>query len=1336
MSVVLPLRGVTALSDFRVEKLFQKAAALGLPEVKLSSEFWYFVGSEKTLDAATVEKLQALLAAQSVEQTPKAREGLHLFLVTPRLGTISPWASKATNIAENCGLEGIERIERGMAVWLEGALTNGQKQQWAALLHDRMTESVLTDIDAAAQLFHHIQSETFSSVDVLGGGKEALVKANTEMGLALSADEIDYLVENYQALNRNPSDVELMMFAQANSEHCRHKIFNADFILNGEKQPKSLFGMIRDTHNAHPEGTVVAYKDNSSVIEGAKIERFYPNAAENQGYRFHEEDTHIIMKVETHNHPTAIAPFAGAATGAGGEIRDEGATGKGSRPKAGLTGFTVSNLNIPDLKQPWEQDYGKPEHISSPLDIMIEGPIGGAAFNNEFGRPNLLGYFRTFEEKFDGQVRGYHKPIMIAGGLGSIQAQQTHKDEIPEGALLIQLGGPGMLIGLGGGAASSMDTGTNDASLDFNSVQRGNPEIERRAQEVIDRCWQLGDQNPIISIHDVGAGGLSNAFPELVNDAGRGAVFKLREVPLEEHGLSPLQIWCNESQERYVLSILEKDLETFRAICERERCPFAVVGTATDDGHLKVRDDLFSNNPVDLPLNVLLGKPPKTTRSDKTVRSSEKPFNAGNIDITEAAYRVLRLPTVAAKNFLITIGDRSVGGMTHRDQMVGKYQTPVADCAVTMMGFNTYRGEAMSMGEKPTVALFDAPASGRMCVGEAITNIAAVNIGDIGNIKLSANWMAACGNEGEDEKLYRTVEAVSKACQALDLSIPVGKDSLSMKTVWQDGEEKKSVVSPLSLIISAFTPVEDVRKTVTPQLKNVEDSVLLFIDLGFGKARMGGSAFGQVYNNMTGDAPDLDDTDRLKDFYGVIQQLVAKDKLLAYHDRSDGGLFATLAEMAFAGRCGLDITLGSILFATTIATYTPAQVDHDLGFVNAGSIISTEENVIRSLFNEELGAVLQVRAEDADYVLKQFDKKEFFVNKGGFSPRKIGKFASHYIGTINPTSDRLVITVDDETLFDQPRADLQRAWQETSHAIQRLRDNPACADSEFALIGDNERSALFANVKFDVNEDIAAPFINSGAKPKIAILREQGVNGQIEMAAAFTRAGFDAYDVHMSDLMAGRVNLADFKMLAACGGFSYGDVLGAGEGWAKSILFHPALRDQFAAFFADPNTLTLGVCNGCQMVSNLAEIIPGAETWPKFKRNLSEQFEARLSMVHVPKSASLILNEMQGSSLPVVVSHGEGRADFALHGGNISADLGIALQYVDGQNQVTQTYPLNPNGSPQGIAGVTNADGRVTIMMPHPERVYRAAQMSWKPEDWTELSGWYRLFAGARKALG
>ena len=1298
MSVVLPLRGVTALSDFRVEKLFQKAAAAGLPKVKLESEFWYFVSSEQAVDAATVEKLQALLDAQNVADVPAASDGLHLFLITPRIGTISPWASKATNIAENCGLQGIERIERGMAVWIHGQLSAEQQQQWAALLHDRMTESVLTDIQAAAQLFRHIDSETFSTVDVLAEGKAALVKANSELGLALSADEIDYLVENYQILQRNPSDVELMMFAQANSEHCRHKIFNADFILNGEAQPKSLFRMIRDTHEAHPQGTVVAYKDNSSVIEGAKIERFYPRADEQQGYRFQEEDTHIIMKVETHNHPTAIAPFAGAATGAGGEIRDEGATGKGSRPKAGLTGFTVSNLNIPGLEQPWEQAYGKPGHIASPLDIMIEGPIGGAAFNNEFGRPNLLGYFRTFEDRFDGQVRGYHKPIMLAGGLGSIQAQQTHKDEIPEGALLIQLGGPGMLIGLGGGAASSMDTGTNDASLDFNSVQRGNPEIERRAQEVIDRCWQLGERNPIISIHDVGAGGLSNAFPELVNDAGRGAVFKLRDVPLEEHGLSPLQIWCNESQERYVLAILEQDLDTFRAICERERCPFAVVGTATDDGHLQVRDDLSSNNPVDLPLNVLLGKPPKTIRSDRTVARTAEAFRSDGIDLTEAAYRVLRLPTVAAKNFLITIGDRSVGGMTHRDQMVGKYQTPVADCAVTMMGFNTHQGEAMSMGEKPTVALFDAPASGRMCVGEAITNIAAVNIGEMGNIKLSANWMAACGNAGEDEKLYRTVEATSQVCQALDLGIPVGKDSLSMKTVWQDGAEQKSVVSPLSLIISAFAPVKDVRKTVTPELQAVQDSVLLAVDLGNGKARMGGSALGQVYNKLTGEAPDVDDAGRLKAFYNAVQQLVQDDKLLAYHDRGDGGLFATLVEMAFTGRTGLDIDVSAL---------TAGEADaHDAA--------------IRALFNEELGAVVQVAAQDAAAVTA------LFAGVG---------IAVHTVAGL-AADETVTIRNQNGIIFQEGRLKLQQAWQETSHAIQRLRDNPECADSEFALLADNERSALFADLTFDVNENIAAPFIASGAKPKIAILREQGVNGQIEMAAAFTHAGFDAYDVHMSDLMSGRVNLNTFQMLATCGGFSYGDVLGAGEGWAKSVLFHPALRDQFSAFFTNPNTLTLGVCNGCQMVSNLADIIPGAASWPNFRRNLSEQFEARLSMVNVPKSASLILNEMAGSSLPVVVSHGEGRADFTRTGGTIPADLGIALQYVDGQNQVTQTYPLNPNGSPLGIAGVTNADGRVTIMMPHPERVSRAAQMSWKPADWTEQSGWARLFAGARKALG
>ncbi|WP_107726045.1 phosphoribosylformylglycinamidine synthase [Neisseria weaveri] len=1293
MSVVLPLRGVAALSDFRIEKLLQKAAAAGLPKAELSSEFWYFVSSESALNNETATKLQALLEAESVEKTPEAENSLHLFLITPRIGTISPWASKATDIAHNCGLGEIERIERGMAVWIKGELNAGQKQQWAALLHDRMTESVLPDFQTASQLFAHPEAQTFATVDVLGKGKDALIQANSELGLALSPDEIDYLLENYQALQRNPSDVELMMFAQANSEHCRHKIFNADFILNGEKQPKSLFGMIRDTHNAHPEGTIVAYKDNASIIEGAKIERFYPRADEQQGYRFSEEETHILMKVETHNHPTAIAPFAGAATGAGGEIRDEGATGRGARPKAGLTGFTVSNLNIPGFKQPWEGGYGKPDHISSPLDIMIEGPIGGAAFNNEFGRPNLLGYFRTFEEAFEGQMRGYHKPIMIAGGLGNIQAGQTHKDQIPEGALLVQLGGPGMLIGLGGGAASSMDTGSNTADLDFNSVQRGNPEIERRAQEVIDRCWQLGAGNPIIAIHDVGAGGLSNAFPELVNDAGRGAIFKLRDVPLEEHGLSPMQIWCNEAQERYVLSILPEHLDLFREICERERCPFAVVGTATDDGHLQVRDDLYDNNPVDLPLNVLLGKPPKTTRSDHTVRPSEKPFSGGHIDLKEAAYRVLRLPTVAAKNFLITIGDRSVGGMTHRDQMVGRYQTPVADAAVTMMGFNSHKGEAMAMGEKPTVALFNAPASGRMAIGEALTNLAGVNIGDIGNIKLSANWMAACGNAGEDEKLYRTVEAVSQACQELGISIPVGKDSLSMKTVWQDNGAQKSVTSPLSLIITGFAPVQDVRKTVTPELKNTADSVLLAVDLGFGKARMGGSALSQVYNDMAGEAPDIE-AGRLKAFYQVIQQLVAEDKLLAYHDRSDGGLFATLAEMAFAARCGLDVRL-------------PENAD-----------------ALSVLFNEELGAVLQVFRADVEAIQQAFSAADLLDT--------VSEIA------VPNNTDILHISSGNKVIFNESRLKLQQAWQETGHQIQRLRDNPECADSEFALLADDKRSALFADLKFDLKEDIAAPFIASGAKPKIAVLREQGVNGQVEMAAAFTRAGFDAYDVHMSDLMAGRVKLANFQMLAACGGFSYGDVLGAGEGWAKSILFHPELRDQFSAFFERGDTLTLGVCNGCQMVSNLAEIIPGTQGWPKFKRNRSEQFEARLSMVNVPKSPSLILAEMQGSSLPVVVSHGEGRADFAHIGGKISDGLNIALQYVDGLGAVTQTYPLNPNGSPQGIAGVTNADGRVTIMMPHPERVYRTAQMSWHPDDWqdSELSGWYRMFAGARKALG
>ncbi len=1309
MSVVLSLRGPVALLQFRLDKLMQKAQQLGLAgDVQLNTEFWYFIDSQNSLQPSTVNSLCALLDATQTE-LPEPTQDHHLFLITPRLGTISAWASKATEIAHNCGINEVSRIERGMAIWIKGDLSEADKETWKTILHDRMTETVLPSLEDAALLFQHPQAKTFTSIDVIGGGKEALEHANATLGLALSADEIDYLVENYQNnLKRNPSDIELMMFAQANSEHCRHKIFNADFVLDGEEQTKSLFGMIRDTHKASPEGTIVAYKDNASVIEGATIERFYPTASEEQGYRFHNEATHIVMKVETHNHPTAISPFAGASTGSGGEIRDEGATGRGARPKAGLAGFSVSNLNIPELTQPWEHysnqqaQYGKPDRISSALDIMIDGPIGGAAFNNEFGRPNLLGYFRTFEEQHEDKMRGYHKPIMIAGGLGNIQAIQTEKRIFPAGSLLIQLGGPGMLIGLGGGAASSMDTGANSADLDFDSVQRGNPEIERRAQEVIDRCWQLGENNPIISIHDVGAGGLSNAFPELVNDAGRGAIFKLRDVPLEEHGLSPMEIWCNEAQERYVLAIAPEDLDAFRAICERERSPFAVVGTATDDGHLQVRDDLFDNNPVDLPLNVLLGKPPKTTRTDKYIAPTNTPFDCSKIDIKDGVYRVLRLPTVANKNFLITIGDRSVGGLTARDQMVGRFQTPVANAAVTSMGFDTHRGEAMSMGEKAPLALFNAPASGRMAIGEAITNIASVNIGKMGNIKLSANWMAPCGNAGEDEKLYRTVAAVSELCQDLHISIPVGKDSLSMKTVWSEDETEKSVTSPLSLIITAFASVEDVRKTVTPELKHVEDSSLLLIDLGKGQARLGGSALTQVYKSLTDEAPDLSTSSLLANFYAAMQDLVSNETLLAYHDRGDGGLIATLVEMMFTSHVGLNINISTSMDAILSRGY------------------NLKDATVRALFNEELGAVIQVANKDLNAVNALFAQYNL-------------SDAVHVLGHLNG-SDRLVVQNGNTVLVSESRLEMQKAWSETSHHIQKLRDNPVCADSEFALLNDDKATALFAQTPFDVNEDIAAPYIATGVKPKIAILREQGVNGQVEMAAAFTRAGFDAYDVHMSDLMRSNVNLADFQALAACGGFSYGDVLGAGQGWAKSILFNNQLRDMFSSFFDRPDTLSLGVCNGCQMMSNLAQIIPGTDNWPTFVRNESEQFEARLSMVKLTQSPSVFFQGMEGAVIPVVVSHGEGRALFN-DTANMS-QLAIAGQYVDGLGRVTQQYPLNPNGSPEGIAAITNTDGRVTIMMPHPERVFKAVQMSWHPEEWTDLSAWYRMFANARKALG
>ncbi|PXX51145.1 phosphoribosylformylglycinamidine synthase [Aquitalea magnusonii] len=1319
MSTILKLRGGAALSQFRLEKLLAAAAEAGLPEISVKAEFWHFAESESQLSTEQQDILGKLLNYGEAPY-PEAPQG-ELFLVTPRLGTLSPWASKATDIARHCGLEQVLRIERGTAYWISTAgisLSEEARQILAGLLHDRMTETVLATLDDADKLFVHMDPQPLTSVDILAGGRAALEAANRTLGLALSEDEIVYLVENFTRMGRNPTDVELMMFAQANSEHCRHKIFNAQFVIDGVEQGKSLFRMIRDTHDAHPEGTLVAYKDNASVIEGAFIDRFYP-APETAEYGFTTEPTDILMKVETHNHPTAISPFPGASTGSGGEIRDEGATGRGSRPKAGLTGFTVSNLNIPGFKQPWEvysdsqAEYGRPGRIASALQIMLDGPIGGAAFNNEFGRPNLTGYFRTFEEVVDGEVRGYHKPIMIAGGLGSIQQQQIHKNEIPEGALLIQLGGPSLLIGLGGGAASSMDTGANSENLDFDSVQRGNPEIERRCQEVIDRCWQYGAANPIVSIHDVGAGGLSNAFPELVNDAGRGAIFHLRKVHLEEKGMTPMQIWSNESQERYVLAILPQDLERFTAICERERCPFAVLGVATDDGHLQVRDDHFNNNPVDMPLEVLLGKPPRMTRDVKTVPLEFRVFDASRFDLKETAYRVLRNPAVADKSFLITIGDRSVGGMTARDQMVGPWQVPVADVAVTTMGFNSHRGEAMAMGERTPTALFDAAASGRMAIGESLTNIAASFVSHIGNIKLSANWMAAAGHPGEEARLYQTVEAVSRLSQDLGISIPVGKDSLSMKTVWEDGGEKKSVTAPVSLIVTAFSPVEDVRKTVTPQLRNEKDTDIILVDLGYGRCRLGGSIYGQVWKAMEGRAPDVESPAQLAAFFNTVQSLLRDDMLLAYHDRSDGGLFATLAEMMFAGHVGLTVDLQELVIERK---NTQRFIDD---FVQPTAEAATHGRIMRVLFNEELGAVLQVKKAHTSEVISRFMAagigRELFV-----------------LGKIN-SKDRLVINHHGEELFSESRVDLHKAWSETSYRLQRMRDNPACADSEHLLLSNTKSQGLFAKLSFDTEENPAAPFIATGARPRMAILREQGVNGQLEMAAAFDRAGFQAVDVHMSDIISGRVSLADFKGLAACGGFSYGDVLGAGEGWAKSVLFNPRAREQFEAFFQRADTFALGVCNGCQMMSNLSGIIPGAQHWPKFQRNASEQFEARFTMVEVTESPSIFLADMVGSQLPVVVSHGEGRAVFAP-----GAQDGVitALRYVDFDGRATETYPLNPNGSPDGITGVTTADGRFTIMMPHPERVFRTVQNSWHPDNWGENGAWFRMFASARRWVG
>ena len=1283
---MLILRGAPALSNFRTLKLLSGLQQQVPAVTAISSQFVHFADISESLD----EERQAVLA-RLLTYGPKTDGEVNyegqLFLVVPRIGTISPWASKATDIAKNTGLEAVRRIERGIAYFVSGNLSDADRQLVAARLHDRMVETVLSSFDDAAQLFIRQQPAPQTTVDILGGGRAALAEANIALGLALADDEIDYLVESFRSLGRNPVDVELMMFAQANSEHCRHKIFNASWTIDGEDQARSLFGMIKNTYQQGGEDVLSAYADNAAVVAGPEAGRFYPDP-NSKVYGYNQESINLLMKVETHNHPTAIAPFPGAGTGAGGEIRDEGAVGRGSKPKVGLNGFTVSNLQIPDFVQPWEQDYGKPGRIVTPLGIMIDGPLGGAAFNNEFGRPNIAGYFRTFEETFDGERRGYHKPIMLAGGYGNIKTEHVDKPPFAAGAKLVVLGGPAMLIGLGGGAASSMASGSSSEDLDFASVQRQNPEMERRCQEVIDACWQQGDNNPIAFIHDVGAGGLSNAFPELVKDGGCGGKFELRNVPNDEPGMSPLAIWCNESQERYVLAIKPEDLPRFEAICARERCPYAVVGEATDEKHLLVNDKHFDARPVDLPMSVLFGKPPKMHRVAERYQAPVTAFATDHIPVAEAVDRVLKHPAVASKNFLITIGDRSVTGMVVRDQMVGPWQVPVADCAVTTVSYDSFRGEAMSMGERTPVALLDAPASGRMAVAEAITNIAATRIEKLSDIKLSANWMSAAGHKGEDEKLFRTVEAVGmEFCPALGLTIPVGKDSMSMRTAWQEGEEDKAVTAPLSLIISAFSPVVDVRQTLTPQLRTDKgDTELLLIDLGNGKNRLGGSILAQVYNQL-GDVPaDLDKAEQLKAFFEAVQASLAANELLAYHDRSDGGVFATLAEMAFAGHVGVDIELA-------------------------------DQPLLAALFSEEAGAVVQVSREHSAAVQARFAK-------AGVPVESIARLNS---------DDQIRIRHQGEVVFAAPRAQLQAAWAETSYRIQSLRDNPVCARQEFEAIVRPD-PGFSARLSFDINEDVAAPFINTGVRPQVAVLREQGVNGHVEMAAAFDRAGFHAVDVHMSDLLSGRVSLDVFKGIVACGGFSYGDVLGAGEGWAKTILFNEAVRAGFERFFHRNDTFTLGVCNGCQMVSNLKSLIPGADHWPRFVRNLSEQFEARVSLVQIQESPSVLFKGMAGSHLPVPVAHGEGYAEFASEAAlRACNDSGtVAVRYIDNQLNPTEVYPANPNGSPLGITGISSLDGRATIMMPHPERVFRAITNSWQPDEWQGDGAWLRLFRNAR----
>ena len=1284
------LSGASSLSAFRRQKLLANLQHRIPSITSVVAEYVHFAEVDGILSDQDYATLAALMTYGPSEQKG-ATEGT-LLLVLPRPGTISPWSSKATDIAHNCGLQNIVRVERGVAYYLQSEceLTEQQSGVLAELLSDRMVETVVSDLQQAEMLFAHQQPRALAQVDILAEGSSALKLANVELGLALADDEIDYLVASFEGLQRNPSDAELMMFAQANSEHCRHKIFNASWTIDGVDEERSLFAMIRNTNNVNGENVLSAYSDNAAVVAGTEGGRFYPDPASKE-YGYSQEPVHLLMKVETHNHPTAISPYSGAGTGSGGEIRDEGAVGRGSKPKVGMVGFTVSNLQIPDYIQPWESDYGKPGRIVSALDIMIEGPLGGAAFNNEFGRPNICGYFRTFEMDFAGERRGYHKPIMIAGGYGNIRADHVDKPEFDPGAQLVVLGGPAMLIGLGGGAASSMTTGTSSADLDFASVQRQNPEIERRCQEVIDQCWQLGESNPIAFIHDVGAGGLSNALPELVKDGGTGGRFELRKIPNDEPGMSPVEIWCNEAQERYVLAILPVDIERFKAICQRERCPYAVVGEATESKQITLVDDHFGNSPVDLPMSVLFGKAPKMHRSATKVALQSTVFSTEFLDLNESVFRVLRHPAVASKSFLITIGDRSVTGMVARDQMVGPWQIPVADCAVTTVTYDSTAGEAMAIGERTPLALIDGPASGRMAIGEAITNISAARIGDIKNIKLSANWMCASGSPGEDEKLYRTVEAVGMdLCPKLGITVPVGKDSMSMRTAWQDANgEGRAVTSPLSLIITGFSPVLDVRKTLTPQLRTDQGNTeLLLLDLGAGANRMGGSILAQVFSEFGDTAPDVDDAQALKGFFDVMQASMECGDILAYHDRSDGGLMTTLAEMSFAGHVGVSVDLSGL-----------------------------DEDTMAVLFTEELGAVVQVLSGSAEALMEKF-------TDAGVS--------AHRLGTLN-ANDSLEISRDGEILFACNRTALQACWSETSYRVASLRDNAECVQQEFDRILQPDLG-LSTNLSFDPAEDICAPYINGGAKPRVAIVREQGVNSHVEMGAAFDRAGFTAVDVHMSDLLAGRRTLSEFAGLVACGGFSYGDVLGAGEGWAKTVLFNQQVRDQFQQFFHRPDTFSLGVCNGCQMLSNLKTLIPGAELWPRFVRNLSEQFEARFSLVRIEDSPSVMLQGMAGTHMPIAISHGEGRAEFSSSDAlaELQKSRQIALRFLENNLQVADRYPANPNGSPEGITGVTSVDGRATLMMPHPERVYRTVLNSWHPADWGEDSGWMRIFRNAR----